>query len=52
MEMFKFQITMKHDQGEVKITTWASSIQGAVQQVLTAERAPERAIINIRRMKE
>ena len=52
MEMFKFQITMKRDQGHVKITTWASSIQGAVQQVLTAERAPERAIINIRRMKK
>ncbi len=51
MSLFKFRITMRHDRGEVTITTCARDIASAINIVLSAERAPERAIINIRRLK-
>ncbi len=51
MSLFKFRITMRHDHGEVAITTFARDIASAINIVLSAERAPERAIINIRRLK-
>lgn len=50
--MFIFKITMKHDAGKINIEVAALTIAGAIQQVLTAERAPERAILNIKRVKE
>jgi hypothetical protein len=50
--MFVFKITMKHDAGKIDIEVTALTIAGAIQQVLAAERAPERAILNIKRVKE
>lgn len=50
--MFIFKITMKHDAGKINIEVAALTIAGAIQQVLTAERAPERAILSIKRVKE
>jgi hypothetical protein len=50
--MFVFKITMKHDAGKIDIEVTAFTITGAIQQVLAAERAPERAILNIKRVKE
>ena len=51
MSLFKFRITMRHDRGEVAITTFARDIQAAINIVLSAEKTPERAIINIRRLR-
>lgn len=46
-EYGQYAIEMKHDQGVVTITTTAHSMKGAKQIILTAERAPERAIRKI-----
>jgi hypothetical protein len=48
--MHKFQITLVHDAGKIKITTSASSIQAAITIVCEAEGCPEIAIINIKRL--
>ena len=50
--MFVFQITLKHDSGLIKISVKASNINDAVIEVLDSEKAPERAIINIKRLRE
>ena len=41
----KFTITLRHDRGEIKIATWASTKEQAVAQVLDAECAPESAVV-------
>ena len=43
----KFTITLRHDQGEIKIATWASTKEQAIAQVLDAEGAPESAVVGI-----
>ena len=50
--MFLFEVTLKHDSGQVKLLVRESNINDAVIQALDSEKAPERAIINIKRIKE
>jgi hypothetical protein len=47
----RYRITLTHDAGRVRITTTASSIAAAIHIVLTAERAPESAIVKIEVLK-
>lgn len=49
--MNKYRIILKHDNGRVKITTWATRMTQAVRQVLNAERAPFRAIKQIEKVR-
>ena len=43
----KYIVTMRHDSGLVRITTWASSPLAAGKVVCAAEQAPESAIVTI-----
>lgn len=45
--MRDFKITLRHDDGEISITTWADSKEQAIKQVLDAEGAPESAVVGI-----
>ena len=47
---FIFQITLSHDAGRVSLQVYAHTIQEAIRQVLTVERAPERSILSIERV--
>ncbi len=50
MTIRKYIVRMRHDGGEVDITTWARNRNVAVDLVLAAERnAPRRAVISCRR---
>jgi len=46
--MKTYILTLKHDNGTVKIRVFADSIQGAINAVTKAENCPECAIINIK----
>ena len=46
--MKKYTITLKHDNGKVKLSINAESITDAVKAVLIIEGAPETAILNIK----
>ena len=48
-DLFIFEFTLKHDAGKVAIQVYAKTIDAAVKQVLSVERAPERAILKIER---
>ena len=52
MSLFEFEVTVKHDNGKIKIVTVARSIGALVHIVMAAEGCPERSIINIKRLKE
>ena len=41
----KVIVKFRHDRGTIKISTWASSIDAAIEQVLRAENAPRSAVI-------
>jgi len=43
----KYILTLKHDEGEVEITTTASSKEAAIKSVCDAEHAPESAVIKV-----
>jgi hypothetical protein len=47
---FIFQITLSHDAGRVSLQVYAHTIEEAIRQVLTVERAPERSILSIERV--
>jgi len=46
--MRHYILTVKHDNGTMKIKTFASSRQSARHIIMAAEGCPERAIINIK----
>ena len=46
--MKKYTITLKHDNGKVKLNINAASISDAIKAVLTIEGAPECAIVNVK----
>jgi len=48
-DLFIFKFTLKHDAGRVALQVYARDIADAVKQVLTVEKAPERAILKIER---
>lgn len=50
--MLTYKMTLEHDDGRVVITVTASSLTAAIEKVLKAEKAPERAIIAIRLVKD
>lgn len=44
--------TLKHDKGVVRLRVVSlSGEQGAIQQILAAERCPERAIVKLKKIK-
>jgi len=48
-DLFIFEFTLKHDAGKIALQVYAANIADAVKQVLTVEKAPERAILKIER---
>lgn len=52
MDMKKYKITLKHDNGKFNITCMASSKQKAINMALKVENAPKCAIVNVERIKK
>jgi hypothetical protein len=47
MEVRRYVLTVKHDDGTIKISTWAS-YDAAVTMILNAERCPRRSILSVK----
>ncbi len=45
--MSKFTVTLQHDSGVFRCTTWASNWLAAVKSVLNAELAPVASILSV-----
>jgi len=51
MEAQQFRIILEHDKGMLRLlVTSTNGIKGAMDQVMTAENCPERAIVQITRL--
>jgi formiminotetrahydrofolate cyclodeaminase len=46
--MKKYTVTLKHDNGKVRLSINAESITDAIKAVLIIEGAPESAIVNVK----
>ena len=47
MTIKKYQVSLKHDNGKIRITTVATSKQSAIDMIMKAEGCPECAISNV-----
>jgi len=48
MNQAKVSVTLKSDSGRIKISTWASSLEGAKKNVLRTQTDPESAVLSVR----
>ena len=46
--MNKYKFTIKHDDGTHRLSTFAENLSAALNNVMMAEKFPERAIVNIK----
>ena len=52
MDIIKYKITLKHDNGKINIVCAATTKKEAINIVLKSENAPKSAIVNVERIKK
>lgn len=52
MRFIKYNVTLKHDRGNITLSTIASNKKSAIEMVLRAENAPQSAIVKVERVRK